>query len=264
MLAAAPAGRPPIDFERLTALGERFGVRIEDPAALLWGSEAETVVFMPSEFHPGHEVFGSSVHFVGPTAGRPEPAGGMDLSALDATPGVFVSLGTVFNDRKSFFEACIEALGGADRPLVINHGRRLSAADFPAAPPNVLLAPHVPQLRVLERSAAFVTHGGMGSTMEAILHGVPMVVVPQMAEQALTADRVAELGLGVRLDIDDATPETLADAVGTVLDDPSYREAVARMGAAARAAGGASAAADLIEAAARQSSTGARSSSQSR
>jgi MGT family glycosyltransferase len=264
MAAAMPGGRPPIDVVRLAAVGARYGARVEDPGAVLWGPAATTVVFMPAEFHPGHELLGSSVHFVGPPTGRQEALDGFDLAALDTTPGIYVSLGTVFNEQREFFHSCVEAFGGGDRPVVLNHGRRLTAADFPGVPDNVLLAPHVPQLRVLERSAAFVTHGGMGSTMEAVLRGVPMVVVPQMPEQAFTAERVAELGMGVRLDPGDATAETLAAAVGTVLADPSYREAVARMGAAARAAGGAPAAADVLESAARQSSTGARSSSHSR
>lgn len=264
MAAAMPGGRPPVDFGRLAALGTRYGAQVDDPGALLWGSAAEKLVFMPAEFHPEHEAFDSSVHFVGPSAGRPEPVNGFDMAKLDATPGIYISLGTVFNKQRAFFESCLEAFGGGDRPLVLNHGSRLSAADFPAVAENVLLAPHVPQLQVLERSAVFVTHGGMGSTMEAVLRGVPMVVVPQMAEQELTADRVAELGLGIRLNLDDVTPKTLATAVDTVLSDPAYAAACARVGAAARAAGGAPAAADVLEAAAHQSSAGARSSNQSR
>ncbi|WP_433280203.1 macrolide family glycosyltransferase [Pseudonocardia xinjiangensis] len=248
--AAGNAGPPPVDTIRLAAVADRYGVRVADPASLIWGHTLPTVVFMPAEFHPDHEALGAAVHFVGPALGRPEPADGFDLSAWETTPGVYVSLGTAFNERKEFFQACLEAFAHSDRPVLVNHGRRLGAADFPDVPDNVVLASHVPQLRVLEHAAAFVTHGGMGSTMEAIFHGVPMVVVPQMVEQEATADRVAELGLGVQLDPADATPGALAKAVDTVVSDPAYRAACARMGALARAAGGAPAAADVLEAAA--------------
>jgi MGT family glycosyltransferase len=248
--AAGHAGLLPIDTTRLVAVAGRYGVRLDDPAALLRPRTLPTVAFMPAEFHPDHETISADVHFVGPALGRTEAADGFDLSRWETTPGIYVSLGTAFNERKEFFQACLDAFGGGDRPVVLNHGVRLDTADFPDVPANVVLAPHVPQLRVLERSAAFVTHGGMGSTMEAVVHGVPMVVVPQMIEQETTADRVAELGLGVRLDPADATPDALAKAVDTVVSDPAYRAACVRMGTLARAAGGAPAAADLLVAAA--------------
>ncbi|MFC4949778.1 macrolide family glycosyltransferase [Pseudonocardia sp. GCM10023141] len=248
MQAAMPAGTPPIDTARLGAIAQRYGVAPRDAAGIMFRPAPLTVAFMPAEFHPDRESLPGSVHFVGPALGRADSAG--DVPLPDG-PLLYISLGTVFNDRKAFFDDCIAAFGGVEHPVVINHGARLSAADFPQAPPNITLAPHVPQLAVLARSAAFITHGGMGSTMEAIASGVPLVVVPQMIEQEITASRAAELGLGVRLDPADVTPERLAEAVRTVTTDPSYRTAVEQLGKAARAAGGAAAAADLLVAAAR-------------
>ncbi|WP_433556079.1 macrolide family glycosyltransferase [Pseudonocardia xinjiangensis] len=249
--------RPPVGpdgrilgLERLPAIAELYGLRPEQAAAVLFRYARRTVVFMPAEFHPEPITPHTVPHFVGPALSRDESTEGFDLSFIADTPAVYVSLGTVYNSLTSFYAACIEAFGGGPRPAVLSHGARITPADLPAAPANVLLAPRVPQLHVLERSAAFVTHGGMGSTMESIMYGVPMVVVPQMIEQAVTADRVAELGLGVRLDPAAVTVTTLAAAVTTVTEDPSYREACARMSAAARSAGGAQAAADVLEAAA--------------
>lgn len=248
--AGDAGGPPPVDPARLAAVAARYGAQLENPVATVLRRTLPTVVFMPAEFHPAPTEFDPPAYFVGPALGRPEADDGFDLSRLEATPGIYVSLGTVFNERKDFFEACLEAFGGGERPLVLNHGVRLSATDFPDAPDDVVLASHVPQLRVLEHSAVFVTHGGMGSTMEALAHGVPMVVVPQMIEQRVTAERVAELGLGVWLDPADVTPRALADAVSTVLSDPSYRAACARMREVVRGAGGARAAADVLVAAA--------------
>ncbi|WP_279583243.1 nucleotide disphospho-sugar-binding domain-containing protein [Fodinicola feengrottensis] len=128
---------------------------------------------------------------------------------------------------------------------MLAHGSKLSADDFPDAPDNFTLASHVPQLQVLERSRVFITHGGMNSTQEAIANGVPMVVVPQMMEQEMTARRVAELGLGVHVPPEEATAERLAEAV-SIVDTPAYRDRVAAMRAASLAAGGAARAADLL------------------
>jgi MGT family glycosyltransferase len=238
--------RPPFDVERMAAVARSYGLPGADPG-LVWAPGPLTVVMMPAEFHPGRELFDDTVHFVGPALGRQEESSGFPLPT---SPALYISLGTVFNDRADFFRDSLDAFGGQERPVVINHGSRLGPSDFPVVPANVTLAPHVPQVEVLARSAAFVTHGGMGSTMEALAAGVPMVVVPQMVEQEVTADRVAELGAGVRLDPADVTPARLAEAVDRVTGDPSFAAEVQRLGKTVREAGGAPAAADLLERAA--------------
>jgi MGT family glycosyltransferase len=228
-------------LRRLAGVGRDYGLPDVDARTLMQWS-GPTIAFLPPEFQPDAARLSRSVTFVGPSLGRPEHVGTFPLPAPGA---VLVSLGTVYHAQPEFFAACVTALGSGDRPVVVSHGG--SAVDLPDVPETVTLAAHVPQLAVLDRCAAFVTHGGMNSTMEAIAAGVPMVVVPQMFEQEVTARRVAELGLGVHLAPADVTPEALAAAVATVLDEPRYRERVAAMGDAARAAGGATAAADMLE-----------------
>ncbi|WP_279583322.1 nucleotide disphospho-sugar-binding domain-containing protein [Fodinicola feengrottensis] len=130
---------------------------------------------------------------------------------------------------------------------MLSHGFRVDPAELGPAPANFLLAPSVPpQLPVLERSRLFITHGGMNSTMEALWYGVPLVVVPQMPEQALTSRRVAELGLGAALDPSAITAEKLAAAVRTIDTEPSYADNVAEMRKHCHDAGGASKAADVL------------------
>jgi MGT family glycosyltransferase len=104
-----------------------------------------------------------------------------------------------------------------------------------------------PQPAVLRHAAAFLTHAGMNSTMEALHHGVPMLTFPQMPEQVANADRVVELRLGERLDPGTLTPEALEQAVLRVVDDPEIRGALDRMRRAVRAGGGAERGARAIE-----------------
>jgi MGT family glycosyltransferase len=91
---------------------------------------------------------------------------------------------------------------------------------------------------MLAKTDVFVGHGGMNSTMEALAHAVPLVVVPQQSEQRVTADRVAELGLGRRLDPGDVTPESLLEAVGALVSEPGAAERLAAMQRAVLAGGG--------------------------
>ena len=101
--------------------------------------------------------------------------------------------------------------------------------DLGAVPANIDVRAWFPQPAVLRHAAAFVSHAGMGSTMEALYYGVPLVCVPQMVEQEVNAARVAELGLGVRLDPESLTADDLRAAVDAVTGDDAMRAALDRM-----------------------------------
>jgi len=116
-----------------------------------------------------------------------------------------------------------------------------------AVPANVEVHRQVPQLAVLRHARAFVTHAGMGGTMEGLHFEVPMVAIPQMAEQRANADRIAELGLGTVLPPDRITADTLWNAVEDVASDKHVRERLAWMRREMTAAGGVPAAADAVE-----------------
>ncbi|WP_163508823.1 macrolide family glycosyltransferase [Fodinicola acaciae] len=237
---AEKLGRPVVDPERLRAVAAKYGVSIDNTMEFFFHQAPTNLVFMPKEFHPDSDQLGERFHFVGPTfAGRQEVA---DFPVRDGT--LLISLGTVFNQQAEFFRTAMKAFADSG-PVVLSYGSRLSDADFPDVPANFTIASHVPQLRVLEHSRVFVTHGGMNSTMEGIANGVPLVVVPQMVEQEMTAKRVAELGLGIHLPPEEATADRLADAVATV-DTPEYRERVAKMREAALGSGGADKAAAIL------------------
>jgi MGT family glycosyltransferase len=106
----------------------------------------------------------------------------------------------------------------------------------------------VPQLEILRRSALFITHGGMNSVSEALLDGVPVIVVPQVGDQYFVAQRVAALGAGVGLTPAQATPERLRALAAQVLGDGSFRDQAGRIGQSLRQAGGYQGAADEVAA----------------
>ena len=105
----------------------------------------------------------------------------------------------------------------------------------------------VPQLDILSQASVFITHGGMGGTGEAIYYGVPMIAIPQMEEQAITARQIEKLGLGrAFLDKNAITAEALRDAVTALLTDPSYKNTALEFSADMRSLGGASASAEAV------------------
>jgi MGT family glycosyltransferase len=158
----------------------------------------------------------------------------------------YISLGTVFNNRPDFFQLCFQTFGEQPWQVVLSHGKQIDTADLGLVPANFLLSPYVPQLEMLERASLFVTHGGMNSTMESLYYGVPMIVLPQMMEQEMTARRIEELGLGVVLNQENLTAEQLREAIASIQHNPTITQRVQDMQQTVRAAGGYQRAADAI------------------
>jgi UDP:flavonoid glycosyltransferase YjiC (YdhE family) len=108
--------------------------------------------------------------------------------------------------------------------------------------------PRVPQVAVLRRVDLVICHGGHNTVCEALAAGVPLVVAAVRDDQPFVADQVVRAGAGVRVRFGRVTVADLRAAVGTVLGDPGYREAAARLRIAFARAGGAPAAADRLAA----------------
>jgi MGT family glycosyltransferase len=149
------------------------------------------IVYTSRYFQPCADTFDERFHFVGPLTSRIETAA-FPWERLGANDMVYISLGTLFNTDLSFYRNCFEAFGGQDVQVILSIGTKVSRESLGVVPINFVVAAQVPQLTVLQRAKAFVTHGGMNSTSESLLNGVPMVVVPQMGELGLPRFRGRE------------------------------------------------------------------------
>ena len=110
-------------------------------------------------------------------------------------PLVYVSLGTVFNDQPALYRTLIEGVHLAGARAVVAAGSSLEAARQVAAPDDVVVR-FAPQVALLPRVAAFISHGGNNSTNEALRAGTPLVLVPFGGEQIANAQRAQALGVG--------------------------------------------------------------------
>ncbi|GGV89461.1 macrolide-inactivating glycosyltransferase [Streptomyces gelaticus] len=212
------------------------------------GRPAHTLATIPKAMQPhADRVDTGTVTFVGPcfgtradTAAWTRPAGAENV--------LLVSLGSAFTNRPEFYRQCLAAYG--DLPgwhVVLQIGKYTDPAELGDIPSNVEVHSWVPQLAILEQADAFVTHAGMGGSSEGLFTGVPMIAVPQAADQFTNADRLVELGVARRIDTDQATAEALRTALTGLVTDPEVARRSARLRAAARAEGGTTRAADLIE-----------------
>ncbi|MGW7101704.1 macrolide family glycosyltransferase [Streptomyces sp. NPDC054838] len=232
-------------FPELAGALEEFGVPGGVHALTL--APPRTIAFLPRSFQRrAQTVQAGEAHWVGPAIGDRSFQGRWQRPAGDE-PVLYVSLGSQFNCRPDFYRSCAEAFSGLGWHVVMSVGPEVAAAGFGPVGEGFEVHASVPQLDVLAAASVFVTHGGMGSLMEAFSLGVPVVVVPQMAEQRVNAEQVDRLGLGRHLPREQATAAALREAVRTVMGDAQVTAAVARLRQEISAAGGAAAAADVVE-----------------
>lgn len=228
-------------------LRRQHGVKGPGITGLVFGRSDLNVVYTSREFQPCADTFDERFEFVGPSLPAASEAA-VPATGDSNVPLVYVSLGTLFNAAPDFYKACFAAFRDEPVRVIMSIGTNVSQAALGEPPPNFVVAPHVPQLDVLARASVFLTHGGMNSVSESLYHGVPVVVVPQMAEQVIVGQRAEELGAGMCLTKDQTTPEHLRASVNRLVGDGRFRRQAAVLGQSLRTAGGAARAADVIQA----------------
>jgi MGT family glycosyltransferase len=210
------------------------------------------LVYTSRLFQPLAESFDERrFQFVGPCCEFRPDAPSFPFEQLDDRPLVLVSLGTVYGRHPEFLRKCMAELAPGPWQVVLATGGDSPIWDTTsgdAAPSNFIVRASVPQVEILRRAAAFITHAGMNSVQEALYCGVPLVMAPQAADQFWIAARVAELGAGLVLDAPLLTPGAIGASVAQVVSGAGYADTAARMAQSLHTAGGHRRAADEIHA----------------
>lgn len=246
----ADSGIPgPLTLERfhrtLAELLDARGVQAS-PEAFWYRVEDLNLVFIPRAFQFAGDTFDERFVFVGPALG--DGGGNGDRwTPPDDRPVVLVSLGTSFNDHPEFFRDCANAFADSRWHVVMTVGSRIDPSELGALPANVEAHSWLSHAAVLEHAEVCVTHGGMGTVMQSLHWGRPMVVVPHHAfECKPMARRVDELGLGRHVATEPLEAASLRDAVEELAGDAATLDRVREMQRRLRAAGGAARAADAM------------------
>jgi MGT family glycosyltransferase len=204
-------GLPPLDvvFDQLLRL----------PRALVLTSREYD--FVPRGL-PAH------VRYVGPQLDDPAwPAPWTSPWPADARePLVLVSLGSTYQRQDDTFRRIAEALGR----LPVRGLATLGSLDAPAwtPPPNVRVVASAPHASVRPLASAVVCHGGHGTVIKALAHGLPVLVTPFGRDQKDNGARVAVSGAGL-VASPRATPRRLAADLQRLLGESSFRAAARGM-----------------------------------
>jgi UDP:flavonoid glycosyltransferase YjiC (YdhE family) len=169
------------------------------------------------------------------------------LVNLPKRPTVYVTLGTIANNKTHIFSTIIEALRDEPLNLIVTVGRDQDPAQFGQQPPNVHIERYIPQTLIFPYCDLAIAHGGFSTVLTALGFGLPLVVIPLLADQPVNADRCEALGVGRAIAPGDLTPESVRDTVNEVLEVASYRHNARRVQQEMRALPGLERAVELLE-----------------
>jgi rhamnosyltransferase subunit B len=152
---------------------------------------------------------------------------GKDFDPPTDRPIVFTA-GSAHHHCRKFFERAVKVCLELHRP-----GLLLStfAENFPTdLPQSVRTMPYASFGRLLPHCSAIVHHGGVGTTSQALLAGIPQVIRPLAFDQFDNATRVEGLGCGRWLRRDKDLARTLAELLSDqATDDGPLRAAALKL-----------------------------------
>jgi UDP:flavonoid glycosyltransferase YjiC (YdhE family) len=228
VIAAGSFVRKEVVGEALNELRAEHGLP-PDPDLTMLSRYLVLSPFPPSYRDPSFPL-PATAHSIRPQGAARSDAVPTWVAPQNSAPTVYFTLGTVFNvESGDLFSRVLAGLRDLPINVIATVGREIDPAEFGQQPANIQIARYIPQSVVLPQCAAVVSHGGSGSVIGALAHGLPMVLIPMGADQPHNAARCADLGIAQVLDAVEATPESVRAAVATVLADPGYRRAAERL-----------------------------------
>lgn len=159
----------------------------------------------------------------------PEPPAGRRICLTWGTS--VARLNPEFAARLPYVLDALAALA-AQIMLMIPAAQRGLVRELPA---GARLVTGTPLHTLLPTCDAIVHQGGGGTLLNAVLAGVPQLVIPQLPDQNFSAGRLATTGAADQIIPAEVTAERIRERALRLLEDPAYRAAARRLRAEALA-----------------------------
>jgi MGT family glycosyltransferase len=157
---------------------------------------------------------------------------------------IYLSLGSLGSADVALMKRLVNVLGKTPHRFIVSKGPQHD--EFELAE-NMVGAEFLPQTTIINQVDLVITHGGNNTTTESLHFGKPMIVLPLFWDQYDNAQRIHELGFGIRLDTYSFTDTEMLGALDTLLGDHDLRQKLATQGEHIRARDGLSVGANVIE-----------------
>ena len=221
-------------------LGLSLRLRRLAPRRALRDALARVVTAAPELDAAAAEATARGLTYVGPVVDiRPR---------VNAEPAVLVSLSTfAFRGMRGALQNVVDATRDLGVRVVVTTGHAIDPAELNVGP-SVEVLQFVPHAELMPQVSLLVGHGGHGTTMQALAHDLPVLVMPmgKVTDQPVVGRSLVEAGAG-QMVAKTAPPSLINSVLAEMLADDSYRVAAARLGAAIRSRPGATGGANALE-----------------
>jgi MGT family glycosyltransferase len=208
------------DRAQLNSTRNRLGLQPATDDLAAWESAELLLVTVPKWFDLAADYPTNVVH-AGPLG---VTRGSQAAPTTEGRARILLSFSTtVMRGQVALIQRVCDALDGqpVDAVLTVGPAVRAEAIDVPRNIEKVLYADHD---QLLPRTDAVITHGGLGTTLRALAHGKPLLLLPLGRDQQFNGGRVADLGAGISMPVE-SSPAEIAHALLELLTQPRFRKA---------------------------------------
>jgi UDP:flavonoid glycosyltransferase YjiC (YdhE family) len=147
----------------------------------------------------------------------------------NSAPLVYVTFGTVFNTDVPLVSEVVDGVRDLPVRVVVTVGPAGDPGLLGDQPGKVHVTRYLPQNELMPHCAAVVSHGGSGTFLAALSHGLPQLCLPQAADQFYNAATCVNSGVGLALQPGTVSAGTVRAAVEKLLSDAHFGEAADRL-----------------------------------
>ncbi|MCK4258887.1 MAG: hypothetical protein KAX49_07905 [Halanaerobiales bacterium] len=201
------------------------------------------IVYSYRDIHIFSDFFDNSYHFLGPIIEPAEEDCSLEFSS--DSPNLYISLGTILDQREGFFNQCIDAFKDKPYTVYLSIGQT-DISKLHSIPPNFVVKNTLPQIAILKHASLFITHGSPNSTNESLYYGVPMIIIPQATDGFINGENLEKIGVGVSLDYSFTSSKKLREISDKILSDKQINSRTSELSKIFKSLGGCQKAVDAI------------------
>jgi UDP:flavonoid glycosyltransferase YjiC (YdhE family) len=208
----------------------------------LWAGAGVLVVATLRELDRPRSAPPSNARYTGPAL-----SGAIGSESRAGHPRLLVSLSTTYlPGQGQVLQNILDAVGDLEVDVVVTTGPAIAGGAL-RIPANAEVHDYLPHAELLPTMSLVIGHGGHSTTMLALAHDVPLVILPMNLafDQPLVGAAIQRAGAGITIASGSSVDEIRA-AVSRALGDVSFAREAARLGASIREHRGVEAAADLL------------------
>ena len=214
-------------------INKKYKMNLREYVDMHYHPDAKYKLMLTSRiFHPVTKLIDDSFYFIGPSIEKRPEDKSFTFKKSENKRLIYISLGTLFNKNIDLFKKFIEAFKNSkDFQIIMSIGHNIDIKKLGEIPENFLIYQYCPQPQILAMTDVFITHGGINSINEALLiNSVPMIVIPQFADQFINARLVENNGAGIALNNNNITTEILLNSVNNILNnEKKYKAGIAKV-----------------------------------